>query len=61
MRIEEGTADDWRELAVFHYRSHRIAAPRKMLCLKRGEELCGVIVYCYPPVTSFGRRLVLRK
>jgi ABC-type ATPase with predicted acetyltransferase domain len=27
--------------------------------LKRGDELCGVIVYCYPPVTSFGRRLVL--
>ena len=43
----------------FHYRSHRIAASRKIFCLKRGEELCGVIVYCYPPSTSFGRRLVL--
>ena len=41
------------------YRSHRIAAPRKIFCLKRGNELCGVIVYCYPPSTSFGRRLVL--
>ena len=29
--------------------------------LKRGEELCGVIVYCYPPPTCFGRRLVLPK
>jgi GNAT superfamily N-acetyltransferase len=41
------------------YRSHRIAAPRKIFCLKRDNELCGVIVYCYPPSTSFGRRLVL--
>jgi GNAT superfamily N-acetyltransferase len=59
MRIEAGTTKDWRELAVFHYRSHRIAAPRKIFCLKRGNELCGVIVYCYPPSTSFGRRRVL--
>jgi len=61
MRIEEGTTKDWRELAGFHYRSHKIAAPRRIFCLKRGNELCGVIVYCYPPVTSFGRRLVLPK
>jgi len=61
MWVEEGTTKDWRELAAFHYRSHNIAAPRKIFCLKRGDELCGVIVYCYPPVTSFGRRLVLPK
>ena len=48
-------------VAGFHYRSHKIAAPRRIFCLKRGEELCGVIVYCYPPVTSFGGRLVLPK
>ena len=59
MRVEAGTTKDWRELAAFHYRSHKIAAPRRIFCLKRGDELCGVIVYCYPPVTSFGRRLVL--
>jgi len=59
MRIEEGTTGNWRELSIFHYRSHRIAAPRKIFCLRRGDELCGVIVYCYPPSTSFGRRLVL--
>ena len=29
--------------------------------MRKLEELCGVIVYCYPPVTSFGRRLVLPK
>jgi ABC-type lipoprotein export system ATPase subunit/GNAT superfamily N-acetyltransferase len=61
MRIVEGTTEDWRKLAGFHYRSHKIAAPRKIFCLKRGEELCGVIVYCYPPPTCFGRRLVLPK
>ncbi|MGQ9642124.1 MAG: GNAT family N-acetyltransferase, partial [Candidatus Bathycorpusculaceae bacterium] len=61
MRIEEGTTEDWRKLSGFHYRSHKIAAPRKIFCLKRGEELCGVIVYCYPPPICFGRRLVLPK
>jgi ABC-type lipoprotein export system ATPase subunit/GNAT superfamily N-acetyltransferase len=61
MRIEQGSTADWRQLAGFHYRSHRIAAPRKVFCLKRGEELCGVIVYCYPGPACFGRRLVLPK
>jgi ABC-type lipoprotein export system ATPase subunit/GNAT superfamily N-acetyltransferase len=61
MRIWEGSTKEWRELAGFHYRSHRISAPRKIFCLKRGEELCGVIVYCYPPPTCFGRRIILPK
>jgi len=61
MRTLEGSAEDWRKLAGFHYRSHKIVAPRKIFCLKRGDELCGVIVYCYPPPTCFGRRLVLPK
>lgn len=34
-------------------------AVRKIFCLKRGEELCGVIVYCYPPPEAYGRRMVL--
>jgi ABC-type lipoprotein export system ATPase subunit/GNAT superfamily N-acetyltransferase len=59
MRVIEGTTKDWKELAGFHYRSHRICAPRKVFCLKRGEELCGVIVYCYPPPSAYGRRMVL--
>ncbi|MEM1515211.1 MAG: GNAT family N-acetyltransferase [Candidatus Bathyarchaeia archaeon] len=25
----------------------------------RGEELCGVIVYSYPPLICFGRRYIL--
>ncbi|MEM4733625.1 MAG: hypothetical protein QXD70_03760 [Candidatus Bathyarchaeia archaeon] len=61
MRVVEGTTEDWRRLACFHYRSHKIATPRKIFCLRRGEEFCGVIVYAYPPPTCFGRRLVLPK
>jgi len=61
MQVEEGTTKDWRELAGFHYRSHKIVGPRRIFCLKRKDELCGVIVYCYPPPTCFGRRLVLPK
>ena len=61
MRVLEGSTEDWRRLAGFHYRSHRIAPSRKIFCLKRGDELCGVIVYSYPPPTCFGRRLVLPK
>jgi ABC-type transport system involved in cytochrome c biogenesis ATPase subunit/GNAT superfamily N-acetyltransferase len=59
MRVEEGSIADWRDLASFHYRSHRVPAPRKIFVLKRGQELCGVIVYSYPAVTCFGRRLML--
>ena len=61
MRVEEGTFDDWWRLAGFHYRSHKVAGPRKIFRLMRGEELCGVIVYTYPPPTCFGRKLVLPK
>jgi len=61
MHVDEGTNEDWRKLAGFHYRSHKIVGPRKIFCLKRGDELCGVIVYNYPPPTCFGRRLVLPK
>jgi len=61
MHISEGTTEDWRMLAGFHYRSHKIVGPRKIFSLKRDDELCGVIVYCYPPPTCFGRRIVLPK
>jgi GNAT superfamily N-acetyltransferase len=59
MRIEQGTTKDWQALADFHYRSHKIAALRRIFCLKRGEELCGVIVYTYPGAAASGRRLVM--
>jgi len=58
-RVESGTFDDWRGLAGFHYRSHKVGAIRRVFCLKRGNELCGVIVYCYPPPNCFGRSKVL--
>jgi len=59
VRIEEGTIEDWRRLAPFHYRSHRLPPPRKIFRAKRGDELVGVIVYSYPAPTMGGRRLVL--
>jgi len=61
MRIEEGSFEDWRKLACFHYRSHKVAGPRKIFRLMHGDELCGVIVYSYPPPTCFGRKPVLPK
>ena len=59
MRIEKGTIKDWHSLSCFHYRGHKVAGPRSIFRLMRGDELCGVIVYCFPPPSCFGRRLVL--
>jgi ABC-type lipoprotein export system ATPase subunit len=59
MIIEVGSTADWVGLASFHYRGHRTAAPRKIFRLMRKDELCGVIVYAYPPPACYGRRLVL--
>jgi GNAT superfamily N-acetyltransferase len=57
--IELGVLDDWRKLSGFHYRSHNAGAVRKIFCLWCHGELCGVIVYCYPPPNCSGRGLVL--
>jgi ABC-type transport system involved in cytochrome c biogenesis ATPase subunit len=59
MRIERGTIQDWHKLSRFHYRGHKVAGPRSIFRLTRQDELCGVIVYCYPPPACYGRRLVL--
>jgi ABC-type transport system involved in cytochrome c biogenesis ATPase subunit/GNAT superfamily N-acetyltransferase len=59
MLVEEGSFADWQALSGFHYRSHHIGGPRKIFALKRGDELCGVIVYCYPAPAAHGRRMVL--
>jgi ABC-type ATPase with predicted acetyltransferase domain len=59
MRVEEGTREDWQKLSSFHYRGHKVAVPRKIFRLVRGDELCGVIVYSYPPPACYGRRMVL--
>ncbi|MCL4430411.1 MAG: ABC transporter ATP-binding protein [Chloroflexi bacterium] len=59
MTIEAGTKEDWQKLSSFHYRGHKVAVPRKIFRLVRKDELCGVIVYSYPPPACYGRRLVL--
>ena len=59
MKVEKGTMEHWLSLSRFHYRGHRIVAPRNIFKLTRGDELCGVIVYCYPPPRCYGRRMVL--
>jgi len=59
MHLEEGSMDDYKKLAGFHYRNSQIAAPQKIFALKRKEELVGVIVYRYPPVRTYGRTKAL--
>jgi GNAT superfamily N-acetyltransferase len=59
MRIEAGNMDSWQQLAEFHYRGHHVSVPRKIFRLVRGQELCGVVVYSYPPPSCYGRRLML--
>jgi ABC-type ATPase with predicted acetyltransferase domain len=59
MKIEEGTRDDWKKLSSFHYRGHGVSVPRKIYRMVRKDELCGVIVYTYPPPACYGRRIVL--
>jgi ABC-type lipoprotein export system ATPase subunit/GNAT superfamily N-acetyltransferase len=61
MKVEGGSLDDWRKLSVFHYRSHSVGAKRDIFSVRRRGELCGVIVYCYPPPNCSGRRLVMPK
>jgi len=56
LRIEEGAFDDYKQLAEFHYRTSRCPSPHRTFTLKRGDELCGVIVYSHPPPNVFGRR-----
>lgn len=62
IRIEEGTIQDYKKLAQFHYReSGGLPPPRKVFTLKRNKETVGVIVYSYSPITCFGRSKVFPK
>jgi len=57
MHIEQGTLQDYRRLAGFHYRDSKgIVACQKVFVLKRGDEAAGVIVYSSPAVAVFGRK-----
>jgi len=58
MSIVQGTVADYNALSEFHYRAHRTPPARRIFALKRRDELCGVIVYCFPPPMSFGRKQV---
>ncbi|PVX26565.1 MAG: hypothetical protein CW716_05735, partial [Candidatus Bathyarchaeum sp.] len=44
----EGTYEDWKEVAGFHYRSHRVAFLQKIFVLKRKDRICGAVIYTYP-------------
>jgi len=68
MVLAEGTYADWKKLSVFHYRSHRTPPQRKIFIIKRStgykqedDELCGIVVYSYPPIVTFGRRQAFGK
>jgi ABC-type lipoprotein export system ATPase subunit/GNAT superfamily N-acetyltransferase len=61
MKVVQGSIEDWRKLSFFHYRGHNVSVPRKIFRLVRKEEVCGVIVYSFPPPACYGRRQVLQR
>ncbi len=60
MTVEEGTYSDWKEIAGFHYRSHRIAFLLKVFVLKRKDRVCGAVVYTSPMSAAPFRSSVLK-
>jgi ABC-type ATPase with predicted acetyltransferase domain len=58
MSIKQGTNAEYKTLSEFHYRAGRTPPTRKIFILKRKDELCGAIVYCYPSPMTFGRSRV---
>jgi len=60
MTVEEGSYEDWKEVAPFHYRSHRIAFLQKIFVLKRGDRVCGAVVYVCPMSAAPCRSRVLK-
>lgn len=61
MHVEEGSRQDYKKLARFHYRNTRIPIPIKIFALKHGDETVGVIVYSFSPIICFGRKKALGK
>ena len=59
MTIEEGTYEDWKKVSGFHYRSHRVAFIQKIFVLKRGNLVCGAVVYVCPMSAAPCRSRVL--
>jgi len=60
MQVQEGSYEDWKKVAGFHYRSHRIAFLQKVFVLKRGDRVCGAVVYVHPLSTAPCRSKVLK-
>ena len=60
MQIEEGSYEDWKKIAGFHYRSHRVAFMQKIFVLKRKNRVCGAIVYVHPMSAAPCRKRVLK-
>jgi len=59
--IEEGSMEDYKRLAEFHYRNPETHAPvLKIYVLRReDQEPVGVILYSWPPINCSGRRKAL--
>jgi len=60
MQVQEGTYEDWKKVAGFHYRSHRVAFMQKIFVLKREDRVCGAVVYVYPMSAAPCRNRVLK-
>jgi ABC-type ATPase with predicted acetyltransferase domain len=60
MTVKEGTYEDWKQIASFHYRSHRVAFLQKIFVLKRKDRVCGAVVYVSPMSAAPCRSRVLK-
>jgi len=60
MQVEEGSYEDWKKVAGFHYRSHRVAFMQKIFVLKRKDRVCGAIVYVHPMSAAPCRERVVK-
>jgi N-acetylglutamate synthase-like GNAT family acetyltransferase len=58
--VEEGSYEDWKKVAGFHYRSHRVAFMQKIFVLKRKDRFCGAVVYTYPMSAAPFRNSVVK-
>jgi len=60
MQAQEGSYEDWKKVAGFHYRSHQVAFMQKIFVLKRKDRVCGAIVYVHPMSVAPCRERVLK-
>ncbi|MDG6222935.1 MAG: ATP-binding cassette domain-containing protein [Candidatus Bathyarchaeota archaeon] len=60
MTVEEGSYEDWKQVSGFHYRSHRVAFIQKIFVLKRGDCVCGAVVYVCPMSAAPCRSRILK-